>query len=108
MLPSVDVLLDGPLGFAVPLRMRFRGTDVREGLLLRGPAGWGEFAPFPEYGPDGPLPGWAATIQHFDWNFDYQRSIENGSAAFASASARGPWYVVCASRKRVRMSASSM
>ena len=51
-LPSVDELLDGSLGFAVPLRTRFRGTDVREGLLLRGPAGWGEFAPFPEYGPD--------------------------------------------------------
>jgi O-succinylbenzoate synthase len=28
---------------------RFRGTTVREGMLLRGPAGWGEFAPFPEY-----------------------------------------------------------
>ena len=34
--------------------------------------------PIPEYGPDAPLPGWAATIQHFEWNFDYQRSIENG------------------------------
>jgi o-succinylbenzoate synthase len=34
---------------AVPLRVRFRGVDVREAVLLRGPAGWGEFAPFPEY-----------------------------------------------------------
>ncbi len=34
--------------------------------------------PIPEYGPEGPMPGWAATIQHFDWNFDYKRSIENG------------------------------
>lgn len=51
MLPSVDELLDGALQFRVPLRVRFRGTDVREGLLLDGPVGWGEFAPFAEYGP---------------------------------------------------------
>ena len=34
--------------------------------------------PIPEYGPDGPLPGWTATIQQFAWNFDYKRSMENG------------------------------
>ena len=34
---------------AVPMRVPFRGVDVREAVLLRGPAGWGEFAPFPEY-----------------------------------------------------------
>ena len=38
-------------GFAIPLRLRFRGTSVRRGLLVRGPEGWGEFSPFPEYGP---------------------------------------------------------
>ncbi len=37
--------------FAIPLRTRFRGTDVREGLLVHGPRGWGEFSPFPEYPP---------------------------------------------------------
>ena len=31
--------------------VKFRGTTLREGALLRGPAGWGEFSPFPEYGP---------------------------------------------------------
>lgn len=34
---------------ALPLRTRFRGIDVREVALVRGPAGWGEFAPFTEY-----------------------------------------------------------
>ena len=34
---------------SVPMRTRFRGITVREGLLLRGPAGWGEFSPFLEY-----------------------------------------------------------
>ncbi|GIH80496.1 o-succinylbenzoate synthase [Planobispora longispora] len=37
--------------FRIPMRTRFRGQSVREGVLLRGPAGWGEFSPFPEYGP---------------------------------------------------------
>jgi O-succinylbenzoate synthase len=37
--------------FAIPLRNRFRGITVREGALLRGPAGWGEFSPFAGYGP---------------------------------------------------------
>ncbi|GAA4916897.1 o-succinylbenzoate synthase [Nonomuraea thailandensis] len=36
--------------FRIPMRTRFRGQTVREGLLLHGPAGWGEFSPFPEYG----------------------------------------------------------
>jgi O-succinylbenzoate synthase len=52
MLPSVAELLDGALGFAIPLVTPFRGTRVREGLLLRGPVGWAEFAPFPEYGAE--------------------------------------------------------
>lgn len=35
--------------FSVPLTTRFRGITVREGVLLRGEAGWGEFSPFLEY-----------------------------------------------------------
>jgi o-succinylbenzoate synthase len=37
--------------FAIPMRHRFRGITVREGALLHGPAGWGEFSPFADYGP---------------------------------------------------------
>jgi L-alanine-DL-glutamate epimerase-like enolase superfamily enzyme len=37
--------------FAIPMRNRFRGITVREGALLHGPAGWGEFSPFAEYSP---------------------------------------------------------
>lgn len=37
--------------FRIPMRVRFRRQDERTGMLLRGPAGWGEFSPFPEYGP---------------------------------------------------------
>jgi o-succinylbenzoate synthase len=35
--------------YAVPLRRRFRGIDVRQGVLIHGRAGWGEFSPFAEY-----------------------------------------------------------
>ena len=35
--------------WSVPMRARFRGITVREGMLLRGDAGWGEFSPFLEY-----------------------------------------------------------
>lgn len=35
--------------YAIPLRTKFRGITVREGVLVRGPRGWGEFCPFAEY-----------------------------------------------------------
>ncbi|MDR1432305.1 MAG: o-succinylbenzoate synthase, partial [Propionibacteriaceae bacterium] len=37
------------LVFSLPLRTRFRGIDVREGMLVKGPAGWAEWSPFNEY-----------------------------------------------------------
>jgi o-succinylbenzoate synthase len=49
--PSVAGLLSGMRAFAIPMRTRFRGITVREGALIEGPAGWGEFSPFAEYGP---------------------------------------------------------
>ncbi len=41
----------GIRGFAIPMPVKFRGITVREGALIEGPAGWGEFSPFAEYGP---------------------------------------------------------
>lgn len=35
---------------ALPMAVPFRGITTREALLIDGPAGWGEFAPFAEYG----------------------------------------------------------
>jgi o-succinylbenzoate synthase len=37
--------------FSIPMRTRFRGITQREGMLIHGPAGWGEFSPFAEYAP---------------------------------------------------------
>ena len=50
-IPEPDELLDGAVVVAQPMHTRFRGTTVREAMLLRGPAGWAEFSPFPDYGP---------------------------------------------------------
>src|SRR5215470_10194923 len=44
-------MLAGLRAFAIPMPVRFRGITVREGALIAGPAGWGEFSPFAEYGP---------------------------------------------------------
>jgi O-succinylbenzoate synthase len=49
--PSLDDLLDGLHVVALPMRIRFRGIDVREVALIEGPVGWGEFGAFVEYGP---------------------------------------------------------
>lgn len=35
--------------YSIPLRTSFRGITVREGALIRGDVGWGEFSPFREY-----------------------------------------------------------
>src|ERR1700760_3743021 len=49
--PELTDLLGTLRAFAIPMRTRFRGITVREGALIQGPAGWGEFSPFTEYGP---------------------------------------------------------
>lgn len=37
---------------SIPLKHRFRRVDRREAVLIKGPRGWGEFSPFPEYPPE--------------------------------------------------------
>lgn len=44
--------IDRIVPFDVPLMTRFRGVTRRTGLLLHGPAGWGEWSPFDEYPDD--------------------------------------------------------
>src|SRR5918999_4534899 len=40
---------EGVRVYSIPMSARFRGVTRREGVLIHGPAGWGEFSPFPEY-----------------------------------------------------------
>jgi o-succinylbenzoate synthase len=48
-LPSLDDLLATASVVVVPLTTRFRGVTERVAVLVEGPVGWAEFAPFPEY-----------------------------------------------------------
>jgi len=48
-LPSYAELAEHAVVVSLPMNVRFRGITTREVLLLRGPAGWGEFGAFPEY-----------------------------------------------------------
>lgn len=48
-LPTADELLAAAHVVRLRLHTRFRGLTEREALLIQGPYGWGEFAPFVEY-----------------------------------------------------------
>src|SRR5450631_1102683 len=49
LVPDLTELLDSLSVVQIPMRVKFRGVTVREAALIRGPSGWGEFAPFLEY-----------------------------------------------------------
>ncbi|MFD9829810.1 o-succinylbenzoate synthase [Tsukamurella tyrosinosolvens] len=46
---DVDELVAAARVVRLPMRVRFRGITAREAVVFEGPAGWGEFGPFPEY-----------------------------------------------------------
>jgi len=52
--------------WAVPLRTRFRGLTVRDGVVVRGDAGWGEFSPFWDYDEQESLAWWQAAREAAD------------------------------------------
>ena len=58
-MPS-EIDFDTAQVYAIPMRARFRGITVREGMLIEGPAGWGEFCPFADY-DDVESASWLAT-----------------------------------------------
>ena len=51
----------------IPMRVRFRGVTMREAALIRGPKGWGEFSPFPEY-DDAESSRWLAAAIEAGWD----------------------------------------
>ncbi|WP_306635076.1 o-succinylbenzoate synthase [Pseudarthrobacter siccitolerans] len=65
-LPAIEELVAGAHVVSLPMRVKFRGIMERESLLLRGPAGWGEFCPFPEYG-DAEASRWLAAAIESGW-----------------------------------------
>jgi len=64
--PSPTELASVAVPFKVALTRRFRGVEHREGLLLCGPSGWAEWAPFPEY-DDWEAARWLASAVEAAW-----------------------------------------
>jgi len=56
-------VLDSLRVIQLPMRSKFRGLTTRETALIRGPSGWGEFAPFLEYGPEEAAPWLASALE---------------------------------------------
>ncbi|SEB47721.1 O-succinylbenzoate synthase [Paramicrobacterium humi] len=66
MRPSLDDLLASAHVVSLPLTTRFRGIDVREALIMRGPNGATEFSPFVEY-DDAEAAVWLQAALEFGW-----------------------------------------
>ena len=66
-LPSFADLRERAVVVTLPLRVRFRGLDAREALLIEGPAGWTEFSPFIEYGDD-EASTWLEAALDYGWH----------------------------------------
>lgn len=65
-LASLSDVLANMRVVSVPMRVKFRGVNHRESVLLEGPAGWAEFAPFLEYG-DHEAANWLASALEAAW-----------------------------------------
>jgi O-succinylbenzoate synthase len=63
VLPSLADLLHESRVYQIPLRTPFRGLTAREGVLLKGPSGWGEFAPFDDYSSQASARWLSSTIE---------------------------------------------
>src|SRR5690625_7131784 len=59
--------------YRIPMRTRFRGITAREGLLIRGSAGWGEFSPFLDYDAPQCVPWLRAAHEAADIGFPSAR-----------------------------------
>ncbi|MDR1236823.1 MAG: o-succinylbenzoate synthase [Propionibacteriaceae bacterium] len=95
-------LLDGrirqTLVYSLPLRTRFRGITVREGMLIEGPAGWAEWSPFLEYRHAEAGVWWQACVEAALIGFPAQ--VRDRVPVNVTVPAVGPqaaWQVVAAS-----------
>lgn len=74
----INDILASARPFSIPLKNRFRGVEVREGLLLDGPASWAEFAPFPDYDDAACVPWLRAAVDTAirNWPTTHRPQIE--------------------------------
>ena len=65
-LPPLEEVLEQLAVVDIPMNVTFRGVNHRQSALIRGPRGWGEFAPFLEYG-DEEAAAWLACALEAAW-----------------------------------------
>ena len=65
-LPPLDEVLERLAVVDIPMNVTFRGVNRRQSALICGPHGWGEFAPFLEYG-DEEAAAWLACALEAAW-----------------------------------------
>ena len=87
-LPGLPDLVERAHVVSLPMRVRFRGVEHREALLLEGPAGWGEFSPFLEYGP-AEAATWLAAAIEAAWH-GYPAPVRDAVPVNATLPAVGP------------------
>ncbi len=73
---------------SLPMRERFRGITAREAVLLRGPKGWGEFAPFVEYDVPTAVPWLRAACEAAE--ADWPEPVRAGVPVNVTVPAVGP------------------
>ncbi|MBM7051921.1 MULTISPECIES: o-succinylbenzoate synthase [unclassified Rothia (in: high G+C Gram-positive bacteria)] len=84
-LPALTDVLEQVHVVSLPLRVKFRGVLERETLLLKGAAGWGEFAPFLEY-EDAEASAWLASALESAWQ-GYPKPLRSSIALNATVPA---------------------
>ncbi|RJT83113.1 O-succinylbenzoate synthase [Arthrobacter cheniae] len=87
-IPSLEELAISARVVSIPMRVKFRGVLERESLLVRGPAGWGEFCPFLEY-DDAESAPWLASAIEAAW-FGFPSAVRTRVPVNATVPAVGP------------------
>jgi O-succinylbenzoate synthase len=64
--PDAEEIIERLRVVQLPMAVRFRGITTREAALIQGPAGWAEFSPFLEYGPQ-EASRWLACAVEVGW-----------------------------------------
>ncbi|RAX49849.1 O-succinylbenzoate synthase [Arthrobacter sp. AQ5-05] len=87
-MPDLDELINASHVVSLPMTVQFRGVRHREALLLQGPAGWGEFSPFLEYGP-AEASAWLRSAIEAAWD-GYPEPVRQSIPVNATLPAVGP------------------
>jgi o-succinylbenzoate synthase len=89
--PALPELLAAAHVVRLPMRVRFRGVQAREAVLLRGPASWAEWSPFTEY-HDEDAARWLAAAVELGWG-DLPPPVRDQVGVNATMPAVGPGQV---------------